>query len=118
MKRTLPLIALLCLAASCTSDSLSDLSEKIDSSNISYAQNIRPIMQNNCLSCHGAVPSNGAQASLATYEGVRQAILNENMISKISRAEGTPGAMPLGGPRLPQPQIDLIVQWSQTGFNQ
>jgi len=56
--------------------------------------------------------------SLTTYEKVKDAVLNRNLLNRISRAEGTSGAMPLGGPRLPQNSIDAINEWANTNFSQ
>jgi len=38
------------------------------------------------------------------------------LLDRISREEGASGAMPLGGPRLPQNTIDLIFQWNEDGL--
>jgi len=104
------------ITISCTTDSISDLIEIDETPEITYQLNIKSIIDNNCISCHATVPVNGAPMSLTTYENVKDAVLNRGLLDRISRAEGTSGAMPFGGPRLPQNQINLIVQWSEEGF--
>ena len=100
----------------CTTDSLSDLTAVEEVEMITYSENIKSIIDNNCISCHGSTPSNGAPMSLTTYENVKEAVLNRDLLERISRAEGTSGAMPLGGPRLPQTDINSIIQWNTEGL--
>ncbi|MBC8884336.1 cytochrome c [Flavobacterium piscinae] len=101
---------------SCTTDSLSDLTIVQEIETVNYTQNIKLIIDNNCISCHAATPVNGAPNSLTTYENVKEAVLNRGLIERISIAEGSPGAMPLGGPRLPQNDINTIIQWNAEGL--
>lgn len=103
---------------SCTTDSISDLEEAQNENSITYTSTIKGIIDNNCIRCHAAVPINGAPMSLTTYENVKDAVLNRNLLDRISRAEGTSGAMPFGGPRLSQNSIDAINEWANTNFPQ
>lgn len=103
--------------SSCSTDSLSDL-EGINENSVTYTSTIKGIIDNNCIRCHATVPINGAPMSLTTYENVKDAVLNRNLLDRISRAEGTSGAMPFGGPRLPQNSIDAINEWANTDFPQ
>lgn len=102
---------------SCTSDSISDL-EGINETNVTYSTTVKSIIENNCIQCHASTPVNGAPMSLITYENVKDAVLNRGLLDRISRAEGTPGAMPFGGPRLPQTSIDAINNWANNNFPQ
>lgn len=102
---------------SCTTDSFSDL-EGIPEESITYTSTVKEIIDNNCIQCHASTPVNGAPMSLTTYENVKDAVLNRNLLDRISRAEGTSGAMPFGGPRLPQSSIDAINEWANTDFPQ
>ncbi len=110
------LSAILLAACSCTNDSTSDLVDGTALDHVSYEQNVRPIIANNCLSCHGTTPQNGAPISLTTYSLVRNAVETKGLIGRISSEEGASGHMPNGGPRLPQNLIDIIVQWETEGF--
>lgn len=83
---------------------------------INYNDNIKPIIDNNCVFCHNSPPVNGASTSLITYENVVDGIANNNLINRISAQTGESGAMPLGGPRLPQNLIDLVKQWQEDGL--
>lgn len=102
--------------SSCTTDSLSDLTTVEDVEMVTYTENIKSIIDNNCIICHASTPVNGAPMSLTTYENVKEAVLNRGLLDRISRAEGTSGAMPFGGPRLPQTEINIIVQWNTDGL--
>ena len=111
-------ISLFCLLSSCTTDSTDDL---IDDDGpipetINYTNHIAPIMQANCISCHSSPPVNGAPNALTTYNNVVNAVENANLIGRISAQPGQGGFMPLGGSRLPQNLIDLIIQWKDEGF--
>lgn len=112
------LLIISCIAFnSCTTDSLSDLEGTSDET-ITYTSTVKGIIDNNCIQCHAAVPINGAPMALITYENVKEAVLNRNLLDRISRAEGTAGAMPFGGPRLAQRNIDAINEWTNTDFPQ
>jgi len=106
----------LLIIISCTNDSDSDLLEKIESETVTYNEVIKTIMNQKCISCHGAITTNGAPMSLHTYETVKDAVLNRGLIDRITRIEGQSGFMPLGGTKLPQNQIDEIIQWQNEEF--
>lgn len=102
----------------CTNDSLSNLTTVEDIESATYTQNVKPITDNNCIVCHGSIPRNGAPMSLTTYANVKEAVMNRGLLYRISRAEGTSGAMPFGGPRLPQTSINTIIQWNTDGLQE
>ncbi len=77
---------------------------------------IQPIINNNCIVCHSNPPQNGAPMSLMTFDAVVNAVNTRGLLNRISRNEGESGLMPLGGPRLPQTSINLIVQWVDDGL--
>lgn len=104
------------LVISCSNDSESDLNPMPPNVVVTYTSEVRPIINANCINCHGATPTNGATISLATYQNVRDAILNKGLIDRISRAQGTPGMMPFGGTRLPENSINTIIKWQTDGF--
>lgn len=114
-KKFLP-IAILVAVCGCTNDSTSDLTDGTALETVSYQENVKPILTNNCLACHGTTPQNGAPISLTTYELVKNAVETKGLIGRISSDEGATGHMPNGGPRLPQNLIDIIVQWEAEGF--
>ncbi|WP_290699883.1 hypothetical protein [Lacinutrix sp.] len=114
----IPFIILLILT-SCSNVTEEDLLEPIilePEESINYTQHIQPIMVNNCTFCHNDPPVNGAPNSLTTYNAVVNSVNNSNLIGRISRETGESGAMPIGGPKLPQDLIDLVIQWQVDGF--
>lgn len=100
----------------CTNDSDSDLLKAPNNEIVTYTETIKLIIDQKCNSCHGAAPSNGAPMSLHTYETVKEAVLNRGLLDRINRIEGQSGFMPLGGVKLPQTQIDQIIQWQDEDF--
>lgn len=105
------------LAYNCTSVSEEDLIDNTPPPNsVSFNEDVRIIMENNCTFCHGDPPTNGATTPLVTYQNVVDGVNNNNLIQRISAQPGEGGAMPLGGPRLPQNLIDLIIEWEAQGF--
>lgn len=100
----------------CANDSEDDLIETTPIPNfVTYNDDIKTVIDNNCLTCHGNTPTNGASISLVTYANVKSAIQNNNLISKIN-GNGPGSLMPLGGPKLPQNLIDLIEKWETDGL--
>ena len=117
----------LCIA-SCSYDSEDDLTEVTQGSNsggnggtggggtgvnsTNYIDDIKPIMESSCISCHASPPVNGAPFALVTFEQVSQRA--NRILSTMSAQSGAPGAMPPSG-RLPQATIDLVQQWISNG---
>jgi len=100
---------------SCANDSQEDLIEQTPIQQLlTYNDNIKSIIDNNCISCHSNPPVNGAPNPLNDYESVKNNI--GSIIVRISMQEGQGGLMPSGGPRLPQNLIDDIVQWETDGL--
>jgi mono/diheme cytochrome c family protein len=102
---------------SCTNDSTSDLLniEPIGEQ-VSYATDVKSIIDNNCAVCHGTTPIPGTNLSLTNYEEVRNAVLNRGLINRILLEEGNSSLMPQGGPKLPQPIINIIIKWQEDGL--
>jgi hypothetical protein len=101
---------------SCSNDSTADLIDNSTVETVTYTENIKDIIDTNCLACHGIIPSFGATISLSSYENVKDAVLNRGLIDRISRPEGSSGAMPLSGPKLPSNKINFIIQWQSQNF--
>ena len=101
----------------CTTTTYDDI-EPVDDPilDIVTYQEVKSIIDNNCLNCHGNPPQNNAPMQLITYDNVKEAVLNRDLISKISLNDGADGLMPLGGPRLSQVSIDLISEWEEDGL--
>jgi hypothetical protein len=111
------LIALTLSLNSCSSGSDSDNNPNPDPDpvTITYSNTIKSIITTNCISCHGSTPSNGAAISLDTYAKVKTATQN-NLIDRISLAQGNAQMMPKDGTRLPQATIDKFTTWKNNGY--
>lgn len=82
---------------------------------VTYVDNVKSIIDNNCIICHSDPPVNGAPISLITFENVKNAVENNGLIDRISSNDQS-FLMPFGGPRLPQNLIDLVIQWQTDGL--
>jgi mono/diheme cytochrome c family protein len=118
VKKITTLLGLSLILCGCANDSPDDLANFEPVANVTYNENVKTIFNNNCIICHGTIPANGAPMSLTTYALVKDAIMNRPLIDRISRPQGAPGMMPNGGIRLPQNQIDLIIQWKDQGLQE
>ncbi|MFI0428044.1 hypothetical protein [Mariniflexile sp. HMF6888] len=112
----LPVISL--LMVNCSSDSTDDLSPNPDPNpdptTVTYNDHIKSIITNNCTSCHGSTPTNGAPMSLTTYSQVKSAVETRGLITRIN---STSNPMP-PSPNSPLSNADknLIQQWKDGGF--
>jgi uncharacterized membrane protein len=106
------------IIVSCTTSTYDDIEEiqEQDPIEVVTFQDVAFVFENVCTVCHSNSPQNGAPMSLTNYSEIKNAIETRGLINRISRNEGAQGLMPLGGPRLPQQQIDLIIQWNQDGL--
>ena len=96
----------------CSNNSEDDLTIPLTSNITKYTQDIKPIIDNNCVACHGAT----TQMPLATYNQVKLSVQNNGLLDRISRAQGASGMMPYQGTRMPQTTIDLINDWNTDGL--
>ena len=116
MKKIFVIVTVCFIQLSCTNVSEDDL---IDATplplKVTYIDNVKSIIDNNCISCHNNPPTNGAPISLLLYENVKDAVQNRNLIGRIS-GDVPGGLMPVGGPKLPQNLIDIIIQWETDGL--
>lgn len=115
LKHSLFFVSIL-LAGGCSNTNMEDLTDPIAADLITYTEHVQPIIANNCVHCHADPPVNGAPIRLTTYEAVKEATQNRGLLDRVQRQEGEPGAMPLGGPRLPQELIDVMLRWEIDGL--
>jgi hypothetical protein len=119
LARPIFLLGIATFLFSCTANTLDDVFVPVEidlEGELVTYQDVRFVFENICTVCHSNPTQNGAPMPLVTYENVRDAVLNRPLLDRISREEGASGAMPLGGPRLPQNTIDLIFQWNEDGL--
>lgn len=84
-----------------------------DTLQASYAQDVVPILQPNCIGCHsGGNPGGGIR--LNTYAGVREVVLDGRLLGSITRASGF-RAMPKNGDPLSACEISIIKAWINNG---
>jgi uncharacterized membrane protein len=81
-----------------------------------YTNSVKAIIDANCINCHAATPVFGAPMPLITYAQVKDAVLNKGLLDRIALANGAPGLMPNGGPRMTQQTIDVVVKWNTDGL--
>ena len=93
---------------SCESNTYSEL--ELLSENPTYVANIKPLITENCISCH----ANGQQyPNLETYAEVKDACLNGNVICRID-TQSCGSVMPQSG-KMPQSKINSIKLWISQG---
>jgi hypothetical protein len=111
MKKTQLFVMTLCgvFIASCESNTYNEISKQTE--NPTYEADIEHIIHHNCLSCHYGA---NQYPNLETYEGVKNACINVNLVCRIE-SENCGERMPQGG-KLPQSDIDLIKLWVANGF--
>lgn len=118
MKKLIFLTLLVSSLFSCTNASEDDLivpAQQLPDP-VTYEAHVKPIIQSNCLNCHGNPPQNGAPISLNSYPDVSNAYVNGGLLNRISSQPGESGFMPVGGARLSQFSIDIIEKWEADGF--
>ncbi len=118
MKRIILLLIFnLAIFSSCTNVSEDDLIVKTPQPVLTtFNDDVKVIIDNNCIVCHSNPPVNGAPVAFTTFSNVKNAVMNSNLINRISSQAGEAGAMPFGGPRLPQNLIDIIIKWEADGL--
>ena len=99
------------LFSSCTYNSLTPL-PVCESENPSFITCVKPIIDNHCLSCHYASSSSG---DLSDYNTVREYVINGDLLDRIQRNQNEEGFMPLGGNKLDQEQIEVLIKWKNNG---
>ncbi len=111
MKKYIYLAALVIPALAylgCDSTTYQEIAD--DTANPVYNIHIKPIIENNCASCHN--PENGQQPYYQTYEEVKTVTLAGPLICRIDETCGS--VMPPTG-RMPQTTIDIIKRWRDQG---
>jgi mono/diheme cytochrome c family protein len=102
----------------CTNDSEEALYGKPDIGNCdltqaTYALTVRPILQQNCYSCHTSSFPSG-DVTLDDYTGVKKQMDNGKLLGSIKHLPGH-RPMPEGGPKLSDCNIARITKWFDAG---
>lgn len=101
--------------ASCESHTYEDIQDNtVIVGDVTYNAHVKSIITNNCVSCH----ADGGSASflpLTTYDEVKTAVENTDLLDRIQRQNGEDGLMPQTG-RMSQANINIILQWDTDGL--
>ena len=113
--RFLPLFFALLFIVACSKDDDNDMNPDpmCDSDNMSFNDDILPILQSNCYDCH----QQGNQISFISLEGyaaVKPFADNGKLVGVINHNPGFP-PMPDGRPKLPSCTIEKIESWVNDG---
>ncbi|MFA5297066.1 MAG: hypothetical protein WC389_02520 [Lutibacter sp.] len=105
------------LLVSCTKENIDTLSypnTNTDLTNVTYTANVKTVIDNNCLGCHGAVnPTAGFDIS--TYDKAKNNI--NSIISRVDLQTGQSGVMPTSG-RMSESNIQILKNWKTQGLLQ
>lgn len=101
---------------SCYNDNVEELypgSSNCDTTNVTYTNDVWPVINANCTVCHGGgFPS--ANVSLTNYNEIVTASKNGSLLGVIRHDAGWP-PMPNGGGMLPDCNIKKIEIWINAG---
>lgn len=108
-------LALVCGFSSCYYDVEEEIYPTLDceSTNMSYAADIEPLLSNNCYVCHAANVNFGG-ITLDSHEAVVQNVNNNKILGAIKHLPGF-SPMPQGAPKLLDCQIEKIESWVNDG---
>ncbi len=98
------------IITSCSSENNNDVTN-LPNNNVTYKNTIKAIIDANCLNCHSNPPTNGAPMSLTTYQNVKEAVENRDLIGRVEN-----GTMPPSGNNLTTAQVQAIKDWETNGF--
>lgn len=111
------IIGLIFLLNSCQYDSIEDLypeNPDCDISNISFVNDVWPIINSNCTSCHsGATPS--GNTNLENYNQIKSVAESGKLLNVIRHKSGW-SPMPKGESKLPDCSISKIEKWIESGY--
>lgn len=79
-----------------------------------YEADVKSIVDTHCISCHKTPLANGAPMPLETFQEVKNAMQNRDMIGRISTTN-TLNIMPPAG-KMSDADINAIVQWEKSGL--
>ncbi|MFZ1454640.1 MAG: hypothetical protein WAT46_01265 [Saprospiraceae bacterium] len=116
MRRWSVLIVVLgfCWSA-CYYDSEEDLygSANCNTTNVSFASDVNPIIVNHCVSCHFKGSNIGGGINLDGYVAVESYAKNNSLVGSVKHSGFSP--MPKGQPKLDDCKISKIEAWVKAG---
>jgi hypothetical protein len=78
---------------------------------VTFTNDIKPIFDGKCVSCHVTGTGSGAPWDFTTYAGIKPRVDDGTIRSRVLILHD----MPQGGPVLPQSELDLITCWLDAG---
>lgn len=110
MKNIIYIASIILFVTSCESRTYEEISDNTPIADvIKYQTDIKPIIENNCISCH----SSGSFKPFVTYDQVKSNI--DIIVNRIQRPNGDPLRMPQGG-SLSSGQINNFLKWKADGL--
>jgi len=89
-----------------------ELSQDCDTSNVTFAGAVAPVIQANCERCHNGSDPNGG-VLLTTYEDIK-AVADNGLLVQVTTSTNPDVQMPPGNP-LPACDIQKITAWVEAG---
>jgi hypothetical protein len=114
------LVLMLITVSSCYYDSEEYLypqtSNQCDTTNVTYANSVVPVLQNYCLSCHSnsTAASFGGNIKLEDYPDVKARADDHRLLGSVAHESGY-SPMPSGAPQLDNCKITTIRIWVNAG---
>ena len=106
---------LVLLETGCTKASADKLAGTCDTTSVSYARDIVPILRAYCYECHGAGNTAGSNGTLLEgYDNLKGWALNGYLVGNVTHAPGFIG-MPYQRPMLSSCDINKITAWVHQG---
>ncbi|MET3538441.1 hypothetical protein [Chryseobacterium limigenitum] len=113
MKKILYILSSAALLVACESRTYEEISDnKPIAEIVKYTQDVKPIVDANCISCHSATGS-APYKPFTNYNEVKDNI--EVILDRIQRQNGDYQKMPQGG-SLSQSQINIFIKWKADGL--
>lgn len=109
------LFAVVLISTACYKDNEEDLypDNGCNTENVSFAQTVWPVLNNNCVSCHSGPGASGG-IRLGNYNEVVATIDGGRFLGAIKHESGF-SAMPQGGSKLSDCNINQIDAWIAQG---
>lgn len=84
-----------------------------DTVDVSYANEITPIINNNCINCHSKAANQG-NITLEGYEEILKYANGGSLLGSVKQIQGF-AAMPQGAPKINDCSISKIESWIKAG---
>jgi len=117
LQKVFAIVIITLIAVSCTYDNMETLypqDPECDTSNVSYAVDIQPIFNNNCIICHSG-PTPPAGFSLVDYENAVDVAKSGRLLGAVKHQSGYL-AMPQGANKLDDCSINKLESWINLSY--